>query len=442
MQIGYRLEFSELARRPTYKSLTSSLGALYRRRDELVPASHAGLLAQDMTVLPEPGVISFARGIPAPESFPLEQLARAAHSAIERHGRIALNYGDPQGYAPLCEWLGQHHGVAAERILVTPGSITGLGFLVHALADATKRAAVEAPTYDRMLAQLRRAGVEVDSISRDAGGLDLAAVRRLFARRPRPSFLYAMPTFHNPTGLTMTLAEREQLADLVVELEIVVLEDDPYGLLRIDGEPLPRLHELLRRRGAEHLAILLSSFSKTVAPGMRVGYVVAPEWLVHSLRELATAAYVSPPILPQAELYEYLRAGELEPHLEYLRAFLRPRRDALLETFEELMPPGASWTRPEGGYFLWLELPPVLNAADLARRAAASGVTFVPGDGFFAGPGGEREARLSFSFPPVEDVRRGARRLAELVVESSASRATPLPRPASPTRSVSWPRYS
>jgi 2-aminoadipate transaminase len=368
-----------------------------------------------VSVLPDPGVISFARGVPAPETFPVEALARATRRAIEQHGRIALNYGDPAGFGPLREWLASQHGVSANRVLITPGSIMGLGFLTTLLTRASARAAVEAPTYDRMLGILRRAGVEVASIDRDADGLDLGEARRAFTHRARPSFLYTMPTFHNPTGLTLTREQRERLADLIVELEIVVVEDDPYGLLRIDGEPLPRVHDLLRQRGGEHLAILLSSFSKTVAPGLRVGYVIAPPALVQPLRQLAVAAYVSPPMLAQAELYEYLRNGDLEPHLDELRAFLRPRRDALLEVFDELMPPAARWTRPDGGYFLWLALPPPLRADEVAQRAAAAGVTFVPGGGFFAGDRGHDGARLSFSFPPVESVRRGALELVALM---------------------------
>jgi DNA-binding transcriptional MocR family regulator len=368
-----------------------------------------------VSVLPDPGVISFARGVPAPETFPLEALARATRRAIERHGRVALNYGEPAGFAPLREWLGRQHEVSAERILITPGSIMGLGFLTHLLTRDSARAAVEAPTYDRMLSTLRRVGVETASINRDADGLDLEEARRLFTQPVRPSFFYTMPTFHNPTGLTMTRDQREELADLIAELEVVVVEDDPYGLLRIDGEPLPRLHELLRQRGADHLAILLSSFSKTVAPGLRVGYVITPAELVQPLRELAVAAYVSPPILAQAELYEYLCSGDLEPHLDELRAFLRPRRDAMLGVFDELMPPAAGWTRPEGGYFLWLQLPPPLRATEVAKRAAEAGVTFVPGGGFFVGARGDDSARLSFSFPAVESVRRGALALVRLM---------------------------
>ncbi len=367
------------------------------------------------SILPAPGVISLARGIPAPETFPVEELAQCSARALERHGQVVLNYGDPQGFGPLCEWLAERHGVTPEQILITPGSIMGLSFVSRALLEGSRRVAVEAPCYDRMIALLDRLGAEVIPIARSSVGLDLDGLRRAFGSRSRPAFLYVLPTFHNPMGLTLTLGEREALVDLAIELELVVVEDDPYGLLRVEGETLPQLHELLCRRDADHLAVHLSSFSKTVSPGMRVGYVVAPVSLIGRLRALATATYVSPPLLAQAELYEYLCAGYLEPHLAYLQSFLRARRDALLEVFGERMPRNARWTRPEGGYFLWLDLPPSIDAATLAQRSAAGGVTIVPGSGFFPGSGGEYGARLSFSFPSVEEIRTGAARLAELV---------------------------
>lgn len=167
----------------------------------------------------------------------------------------------------------------------------------------------------------------------------------------------------------------------------------------------------------------MSSFSKTVAPGLRVGYLVLPERLVAPIEALATSTYVSPPLLPQAELYEFLAAGHLEPHLKGLRAFLRPRRDALLDVLVRGMPETVSWTRPAGGYFLWLDLPAALDASELCGLAREAGVTFVPGAGFFAGQGGERSARLSFSFPSVDEVRVGAQRLTGLVRQ--AVTATP-----------------
>jgi 2-aminoadipate transaminase len=376
-------------------------------------------MAPPPSVLPASGTISLARGIPSPETFPIEDLAECSRRAIERHGRVALNYGDPQGFAPLCEWLAERHGVAPEQILVTPGSIMGLSFVARALLDGRGRAAVEAPCYDRMITLLDRLGAEVVPVARTDDGVDLDALRRACEEDPRPAFFYTLPTFHNPTGRTLTGAEREALADLCVERELIVVEDDPYGLLRIDGDAIPQLHELLRRRDAGHLAVHLSSFSKTVSPGLRVGYIVAPLSLVDPLRELATATYVSPPLLAQAQLYEYVSSGYLEPHLEYLSAFLRPRRDALLEVFATRMPPEARWTRPDGGYFMWLDLPDGVPAADLAERSAAAGVTIVPGAGFFAGSGGEHGARLSFSFPTAEEIRTAADRLAELVAASA-----------------------
>jgi 2-aminoadipate transaminase len=371
------------------------------------------------SILPDPRMISLARGIPAPDTLPVAELARCAQAAIERHGRVALNYGDPEGFRPLCDWLAERHGVSAEQVLVTPGSFLGLSFLVRELLGASDSAgsgsiAVEAPCYDRMIGLLRSLGAEPVPIARRPAGLDLACLREVFAARSRPSCLYVLPTFHNPTGLTLSLEEREQLVDLAVELEIPVLEDDPYGLLRLDGEPLPHLHTLLRRRGADRLAIHLSSFSKTVSPGLRVGYVIAPEALIARLRDRAVATYVSPPILAQAELYEFLGAGHLPRQLERVRSFLRPRRDALLATFDEHMPPEASWTRPDGGYFVWLELPRHLDAETFAERAARAGVSIVPGPAFFAGSGGRHAARLSFSFPTVEQIRNGAARLADL----------------------------
>ena len=367
------------------------------------------------SVLPATGVISLARGIPSPESFPVQQLMECAGRAIERHGRIALNYGEPQGFGPLCEWLAARHGVAADQILITPGSFIGLSFVARALLEGCGRAAVQVPAYDRMITLLGRLGAEVVTVAHTGEGLDLGAVRREFEQRSRPGFFYVMPTFHNPTGLTMTRRERDELVDLAIELDVVVVEDDPYGLLRMEGEPIPQVCELLRQRDAAHLAVFLSSFSKTVSPGMRVGYVVATTPLAARLRELATETYVSPPVLAQAQLFEFLDAGHLEPHLEELRSFLGQRRDALLEVLGDEMPASVSWTHPEGGYFLWLDLPQGIDAGSLAQRSAAAGVTIVPGSGFFAGPGGEHAARLSFSFPSVQEIRAGAARLAELV---------------------------
>jgi DNA-binding transcriptional MocR family regulator len=349
-----------------------------------------------VSVLPEAGVISFARGIPSPDMLPVAQLAECAGRAANR---VSLNYGAPFGYAPLREWLAERHDVTPDRVMVTPGSLIALNFLVGATSG---RAIVEAPTYDRMLHAL--AGAEVVRVERSDAGLDLD--RLAAAVTPDTRFLYVLPTFHNPTGRTLTGEQRRALADFAVARGLVVWEDDPYRDVRIDGAPEPYLQSLL----PAELCVFTSSFSKTVAPGLRVGYAVLPPQLVAPVSALATRTYVSPPLFAQAQLLEFLEAGFLPAHLESVGRFLGARRDALLAELEALRGV-ATWTRPEGGYFLWLEQPG--DAAALLERARAAGVAFVPGASFGGGPG---SARLSFSWPSVEEISDGARRLVALVL--------------------------
>ena len=241
-----------------------------------------------MSLLPEANVISFARGIPSPDMFPLEQLAESAKRAVERDGRVALNYGPPAGFGPLRDWLSERHGVPRDRVVVLPGSLIGLNFVVWHLLREGGTAIVEAPTYDRMLHTLAAAGVDVVTVDRDADGLDLDRLRTLAAGSPRPKLLYLLPTFHNPTGRTLTLEQRHALVELALEYELTVFEDDPYGLLRVEGEALPHVCELLRARGGDDLAVFSSSFSKVVAPGLRVGYLLLPQGLVAPVEALAT----------------------------------------------------------------------------------------------------------------------------------------------------------
>jgi DNA-binding transcriptional MocR family regulator len=349
-----------------------------------------------VSVLPEAGVISFARGIPSPDLLPVAQLAECAGRAANR---VALNYGAPFGYAPLREWLAERHDVTPDRVIVTPGSLIALNFIVGATAG---RAIVEAPTYDRMLHAL--AGAEVVRVARTDEGLDLDALAA--ALTPDTRFLYVLPTFHNPTGRSLTGAQRRALADFAVSRGLVVWEDDPYRDVRIEGAAEPYLQSLL----PPELCVFTSSFSKTVAPGLRVGYAVLPPQLVEPVAALATRTYVSPPLFAQAQLLEFLEAGFLPAHLEFVGRFLGARRDALLAELEALRGV-AEWTRPEGGYFLWLEQPH--DAAELLSRARAAGVAFVPGAAFGGSPG---SARLSFSWPSVEEISEGARRLAALVL--------------------------
>jgi 2-aminoadipate transaminase len=351
--------------------------------------------------------ISFARGVPAPECLPVEELAACAQAAVARDGATVLSYGSSSGYAPLRDWIAERHGVEPARVLITNGSLQGMVFLAERFAG--ERVLVEEPTYDRPLKILAAHSVETTPIAMDDEGLDLDALAERLRSGRKPAFLYTIPTFQNPSGRTLSTERRHRLAELAREQELLVLEDDPYGLVRFDGEAPPTLFEL---EGGTQVAYS-SSFSKTIAPGLRVGYFVLPAGLEQELEALATSTYITPVLIGQATVFEFLRRGNFEPNLERVTALLRARRDAMLETLESELP-DARWSRPQGGYFVWLELPEGADAGALLERATASGVTFVPGTDFGGAP---NTARLAFSFVSPDEIREGVRRLAALVRE-------------------------
>jgi len=348
--------------------------------------------------------ISFARGIPAPECLPVEELADCARAALERDGHTILSYGPSPGYGPLREWIGERHGVDAGRVFVTNGSLQGFVFLAQRLAPG-KRVLVERPTYDRPLKILRELGADVVGLDQDDDGLDPDALERALADGEKPAFLYLIPTFQNPSGRTLSEERRRRVVELAREHDLLVLEDDPYGLVRFDGEPLPSLFEL---SGGE--VAYSSSFSKTIAPGLRVGWFVFPDALAKQIEAAATSTYITPVLLGQATVHEFVARGRFEPNLERVRGLLRARRDAMLAALD-LELPQMRITRPDGGYFLWAELPGV-DAGELLARAEEAGVTFVKGADFDGGPD---TLRLAYSFVSVEEIAEGVARLAAAI---------------------------
>lgn len=353
-------------------------------------------------------LVSFARGAPAPECLPVEELADCARAAIERGGAAVLSYGPGGGYTPLREWIAERHGVTPDRVLLTNGSLQGFVFLARELAGAGARVLVEAPTYDRPLRILAGLGARVEALPVDDEGVDLDALERALAHGDRPAFLYTIPTFQNPSGRTLSTERRRRLVELARAHELFVLEDDPYGLVRFEGEPPPSLFEL---EGGD-LVSYSSSFSKTIAPGVRVGWFVLPAGLAARLEAVAVSTYISPPFLSQATVHEFLRRGAFEPNVERVCGLLRARRNAMLAALEEHFP-DATWSRPAGGYFLWLDLPDGLDATALLARATEAGVTFVSGCDFFpGGEGGRSSARLAYSFVSPDEIADGVARLA------------------------------
>jgi 2-aminoadipate transaminase len=358
-------------------------------------------------------VISFARGMPGPDLLPIEEFADCAREALERDGAAALNYGPPGGYPPLREWIADRHGVDPGRVVVTNGSLQGFSFVARHLVKNGSRIIVEAPCYDRSLSILRRIGAEVEQIELADDGLDLDALAEILREG---DVVYTIPTFQNPSGRTLSRENRERLVGMAREAGALIFEDDPYGELRFEGERLPRLSELAED---DHV-VFLSSFSKTVAPGIRTGYLILPSAFVPEIEALVLEHYVSPAIFVEAALYDFVTSGRYEPNLERVREGLRIRRDAMLNALERELGDSATWSRPQGGYFLWLDLPAGISGDMMLARAGEEDVTFIKGADFFFHGGGDEAARLAFSFATAPEIDEGIARLGRLVREASA----------------------
>jgi len=359
--------------------------------------------------------ISFARGAPSPDLIPVAELAECAYDVARRDGASVFSYGPGGGYAPLREWIAARHEVDPHRVVLTVGGLLGFAlFAAEMLERRPGRVLVEAPTYDRPLKILARNGAEIVPLAMDDEGLEPAALEEELRRTiAPPSFLYTIPTFQNPSGRTLSAERRRRIAEIAAERELPVLEDDPYGLVRYEGEPQAALHEL----AGGGLVTYTSSFSKTVAPGLRTGYFVLPAADAQAFEERAVSTYISPPFLTHATIAEFVERGLFEPNLARVCAELRARRDAMLAALESTFPDDASWSRPEGGYFLWLELGEGRSASRLASRAAESGVGIVRGEDFFP-PGsglGAPSARLAFSYETPERIGEGIERLSALL---------------------------
>ena len=354
-------------------------------------------------------MISFARGVPAPECLPVEELAECARAVVLADGRTILSYGSPSGYEPLRAWIAERHGVEPDRVFVTNGGLQGFVFFAQRFARDGARVLVEQPTYDRPLKILRELGAEIVPLAMDEEGLRPEALEVALVEGPKPAFLYTIPTFQNPSGRTLSTERRRRIIDVVRAHDLLVLEDDPYGLVRFEGEAQPSLLEL---EGGERV-VYTSSFSKTVAPGSRVGYFILRSPLRAELEATSTSTYITPGLLGQATVYEFIRRGNFDSNLARVRDLLRARRDAMLEALEAELggTGGATWSRPQGGYFVWLDVPGA-DAGELLDRSTEAGVTFVPGTDF-GGPASA--ARLAYSFVSPDEIREGIPRLVALL---------------------------
>jgi 2-aminoadipate transaminase len=357
--------------------------------------------------------ISFARGAPSPSCLDPELLSDCATAALERDGATILSYGSGGGYRPLRELLGERHGVDPARVFVTTGGLQGFVFYSAVqLQRRPGRVLVEAPTYDRPLKLLRWQGADVVPLAMDDEGLDPDALEAELRRGGDVSFLYTIPTFQNPSGRTLSEQRRRRVAELCRAHDLDVLEDDPYGRVRYEGTAPPSLHSI---EGGVRVTFT-SSFSKTVAPGLRVGWFVVPEELRAAYDDRAVSTYISPPLLPQAIVHELHARGAFESNLDRIRSILGAQRDAMLAALDAEIGGRATWSHPEGGYFLWLGFEDGVDAGELLARATEAGVTFVRGADFFPDEhGGRSAARLAFSYEAPERIAEGVKLIGGLL---------------------------
>jgi 2-aminoadipate transaminase len=310
---------------------------------------------------------------------------------------------------PLREWIARKHGVSADQVLVTNGSLQADAFLFDHLVKPGDAVVVERPTYDRTLLNLREKGVDVHAVTIQPDGVDTAELRKLLESGIRPKLAHIIPNYQNPAGVTLSLEKRRELLDLAAEYDFTIFEDDPYADIRFRGEPLPSMLALHRNNSVVHA----SSFTKTVCPGVRVGYLIGSPDLIADIAKRATNLYISPGMVAQAIVHQFCVSGDIDRSIETVRAALGERARVLADALRTHLPE-ARFTEPDGGYFLWIELPTDVSADKLAAAAVERGVAVVKGSDFVL-DGGRHALRLAFSAVTADRIEEGVRRLADAV---------------------------
>jgi 2-aminoadipate transaminase len=350
-------------------------------------------------------VISFARGAPSADILPAVAVREAAARALEADWERALSYGGGGGHPALAEWIAGRHALEPEQVMITNGSLEAGAMLFSRLLTRGDRVAVEQPSYDRTLLLLGRLGVELVPIPLEADGLSTDALEGALEEGSL-KLVHAIPNFHNPAGCTLSAMKRRKLVELAAEHGFWLFEDDPYRELPFEGEPLATMLSLDPAGRVIHA----SSFSKTVSPGVRVGYLAGPAEEIAALARRANETYISPNMLAESIVFELCRSGALAENIEFVKGALRQRRDALMEALGDQIPE-AEFVVPGGGYFLWLDLAEDVDTVSLLAVAAEEGVAFVAGPDFML-QGGESSLRLSFASVPPERIGEGVRRMA------------------------------
>jgi len=351
--------------------------------------------------------ISFARGAPSLDIVDVEGLREAAQQAFAEDPGGTVAYGTSVGYVPLREWIAEQHGVAVEQVLVTNGSMQADAFLFQLLVGPGDPVVVESPTYDRTLLNLRNREADLHMVELETDGIDTAGLRSLLETGVKPKLAHIIPNFQNPAGYTLSAEKRAELLRLAAQYDFTIFEDDPYVAIRFEGESLPTM---LSQDEAGKV-VYASSFSKTVCPGIRVGYLVGPQAVIKQIQGIATNTYISPNMVAQSIVNQFARSGRMDGAIATVKNALRDRRDALVTALERELPE-ARFSPPSGGYFMWVELPEEISVAEVEAAAAERGLIFVKGTDFLL-EGGENTLRLAYSGVTPAQISEGVSRLAD-----------------------------
>lgn len=397
--------------------MTTELEGRYATR---MHGAKSSAIRELLKLTQRPEIISFAGGMPAPELFPTERFRDAMCRVMEERGQAALQYGMTEGWSELRGMIGRHvsrYGIQAqaEDVLITTGSQQALDLIGKLMLDPGDPVVVGAPTYLGALQAFSAYQASYLNVPVDDDGFQTDELESLLQRGPK--FVYVLPNFQNPSGVTLSLARRIELVKLCRKAGVLVVEDDPYGQLRYEGEHLPPLvaldAELARADGRAGNVIYMSTFSKTLAPGLRLGWVIAPAEILGKLAQLKQGADLHTSTLTQILAYEVAAGGFLDEHIQRLRDVYRERRDTMFAALEANFPSDVTWSKPSGGLFLWLHFPEGMDSEKLMAEALKHQVAFVPGTSFFAQPEeGLRYARMNFSNAKPDQITEGVRRLA------------------------------
>jgi 2-aminoadipate transaminase len=361
-------------------------------------------------------VINFTRGVPATESYPVDELVSAAQAVIKEQGANVLAYGPALGFQPMRQWLAEWQGVSVDQVLTGNGSLEIVEFLCRALIKPGDVVFTEAPTYDRTITLLRRHGADVVGIELEADGPNIAALEAALAKRV-PKFFYLIPDFQNPAGATCSGAKRARIVELARQHGFLLVEDAPYRMLRYRGKEEPTLFSLAPER-----TLHMSSFTKLIAPGVRMGFMLGEPETLKKIAKIAEDTYISPGYVAHGIAWEWCRRGLLPPQIERLKKLYAPRLDACLAAIDKYMPDAVA-TRPDGGFFLSVTLPEGISTTAVRTAAAKRDLNLADGLAFFPSPsgGGERFLRLPYCALTPAEIDDGIGRLAETVREVRAA---------------------